>query len=215
MEDEQDYSENQENLEEQSNPEPQETPHNIETIKKLFDDAMSTVADLPDIIKPTAFKIAVRKLSGESAAYIQPAPQPIAESRPASEPIIMEGDFYTKMAYEVGVEREELMSIYHMDKSNDIKITATLTGNNADKQRQLAFLYLLANQIGNNEEWTSALEFAKQVNNYGINDGHISHNLKVEKGNILQSGQNRSKKYRLTPNGVSKGKDLLKRFLFK
>ena len=177
-----------------------------EELKKLLEEASRLVESLPEPFKVAAFEIVVPYMldrQGSVGNYKRSAVQQLAQKKQ---------DFFAKMSQEVGLEETFLKAVYKLVDGGSIRVVAVLEGSSAEKQRLLALLYFLANKIGLDKEWTSALEFAKQVDGYGINDGHISKSLKREEG-ILQTGRKRGKEYALSPNGVAKAKEVLKNLL--
>lgn len=183
-------------------------------LKSIFEEAAKSVEGLPEILQAKAFEIAVEKLLSPTA----PTSSSSNDNVPSPLEVVSKttnGDFFEKISQEVSINETDVKIIYRIDKNNDLKIIASLEGGNADKQRQLAYLYLLARNIGFDQEWVSATEFAKLVEDYGANDGHISKSLKTEKGLILQSGKVKGKEYNLTPNGIAKAKGLIMSLLAK
>lgn len=178
--------------------------NNQDNIKTIFDKAAELVKNLPESLQEKAFELAVIQLSSQNTVP--------SDSKNKSVVIITDeerSDFFIKLEKETGLSIEQLKGVYKRDKDGDIKIVAPLTGNAAEIQRRLAYLYLLGVRFGNGEEWVSALKFANKAKDYGVNDGHISKNLLQDKSNILQGGRKRGKEYALTPNGVLKAKELL------
>lgn len=177
-------------------------------LKKIFEKASELVADVPDSVKSKAFEIAVSQMlkpeSQEDKGRVKGSSQ-LDESRRGAKK-----SFFEKMSEELAVEVEELKTVFKLNKDNTIKVISPLKGSTAGKQRQLAFLYLLANKIGFEKEWVLALEFASQAKLHGINDGHTSDNLDKDEA-ILQSGKKRGKEYGLTPSGVAKAKEILQK----
>lgn len=178
-------------------------------IKSIFQEAAESVKDLPQNLQEKAFELAVLRLS--SPAKIT------GDENKQSIPVTTTThlDFFSKLAQELNISKDSLKVIYKVDKNGVLKIVAPLAGKTAEKQRMIAYLYLLGIRFGFGKEWVSALEFAERVNEYGANDGHISKSLKKEKHNILQDGKMRGKEYSLTPNGISKAKEIISDMLNK
>lgn len=176
------------------------------TLESIFKRAAKSIDGLPEDVREKAFELAVIKLSDESLLNTENNISENSEKKASNE------DFFQLMKRETGITEESLKSIYKLDKKGELKIVASLTGKTADKQRLLAYLYLLGMKLGFTIEWIPALKFAERAKDYGANDGHISKNLRRERGNILQEGRKRGKEYSLTPNGVSKAKELLNSF---
>lgn len=172
-------------------------------IKHILEEAAKAVEGLPEELKVKAFELAFTHLTS-SQINQENTPQQSPSNIP--EP----GSFFKKLEKETGIKEEQLKSIYRVDKNNQIKVVFPLNGTNAEKQRNLAYLYLFAVRIGFNNDWVSSLEFAQQTNEYGINDSHVSKNLKQDKEHIRQDGKKRGKEYSLTPNGMLKAKEMLK-----
>lgn len=179
-------------------------------LKEIFKEASELVEDIPEPVRSKAFEIAVTHLLGVSTEV--KSLEIVNQSAKMSEgktQAPVESRFFEKMSKELGIELEQLKTIYRLDKKGDLKVIAQLTGENAAGQRNLAFLYLLAKKVGLGEEWVSAFDFAKQAKSYGIYDGHVSKNLSKEK-KILQSGRRRGKEYGLTPTGEAQAIEMLR-----
>jgi len=173
-------------------------------IDKLLQKAANAVKDLPEVIQPAAFNIAFKELAKEDSTLKVDECQNVEEHRDNQK------GFFVKMSKESGIEIMNLKAIYRLNAQGKLNMVVSLSGTTAEKQRTLAYLYLYACRVGEDRDWVSALEFAKQADLYGINDGHISKNIKIEKGFILQSGTKRGVEYGLTPNGVVKAKETIK-----
>lgn len=177
-----------------------------QNVKKILEEAAEAVDGLPPELKVKAFELAFNQLISSNKEAGDDTREAISIS---SKP----GDFFAKMQNETGIQESDLKSVFRLDKNNDIKIIAPLNGTNAEKQRVLAYLYIFALRVGFNSEWVSALKFAQQTSEYGINDTHVSKNLKQDKINIRHAGRKRGKEYSLTPNGVIKAKEVLNKFI--
>jgi hypothetical protein len=167
-------------------------------IKTIFQEAAESVKDLPQHLQEKAFELAVQQLSSS-----------IRTTQSGAATLIIDSDFFEKLTQETAISIDNLKSVYKLDKNGILKIVVPLNGKAAEKQRMLAYLYLLGMRLGYGKEWVSALEFAERAKEYGTNDGHISKNLRQEKHNILQEGTKRGKEYALSPNGVIRAKDIL------
>lgn len=175
-------------------------------IKKLLKKAVVATEGLPETLKVKAFELAFNQMicSDEKEKKTSPKTTTVVSGS---------GDLFTKIQEETEIPVSELKSVFKLDKNDEIKVIVPLTGTIAEKQRTLAYLYFFAKRVGFNIEWVSALEFAKQTNEYGINDSHVSKNLKQDKTNIRQSGYKRGKEYSLTPNGIIKAKKVIQSFI--
>lgn len=174
-------------------------------IKSIFQEAADAVRDLPQNLQEKAFELAVLRLTSSVKTTESENPKTL----------VNDDDFFTKLEQESTISIENLKSIYKVDKNGILKIVTPLNGKAAEKQRVLAYLYLLGMRFGYGKEWVSSLEFADRVKEYGANDGHISKSLKQEKHNILQEGTRRGKEYSLSPNGVMKAKEVINGMLSK
>lgn len=173
--------------------------NNNQKLKDIFKQAAELAKDLPDPVKAKAFEIAVTRLSGQ-----QKTNKSLIGGKETSD----KKGFFNIMTRETGLAKESLKTVYKLEGDNSVRVIAVLKGGNAEKQRSLALLYLLANKLGFQKDWVSSLGFGTRAKHYGINDGHISQNLKNEKG-ILHSGTGRGKEYGLTPSGIKKAKEIL------
>ena len=186
-------------------------------VKQTIKQAEEIVKDVPEGLKAVAFELAYKSLISKYLSGGDPAGKQYSLLGGGTETGLEKmkpedgNEFYTIIANKTATDKMYIESIYSLDKDNKIQVnTASLNGTTAEKQRQLAYLYLFAKRVAFEEEWVSALEFAQQTSRYGINDGHVSANLGHDTGMILQRGSNRGKKYGLTPNGVVKAIDLIK-----
>ncbi len=175
-------------------------------IKKALKEAAEVVGGLPEELKVKAFELVFNHMMSSDDGEKTPSSKSISVT-PES------GDFFAKMRKETKIQESELKSVFKLNKNGEIKVIVPLTGTNAERQRNLAYLYFFARKIGFDIEWVSALEFAQQTNEYGINDTHISKNLGQDKTNIRQHGRKRAKEYSLTPNGMIKAKEVLQNFI--
>jgi hypothetical protein len=171
-------------------------------LRAVFEEASKFVDGLPEVLKPKAFEIAVNQLLGG-----EPVRVPENSVTPLVVPSVGEdSDFFSKLQKYTGVENSLLKTIYRIDKDKKLRIVISLSGGNSDKQKQLAYLYLLGRMIGFENEWIPSADLFKLMKEYGIHDNNESKNLKNEKGNIL----NNNKEYNLTPNGLTHAKELTK-----
>ncbi len=177
-------------------------------LKEIFKGALELIVDIPDPFKTKAFEIAVNQILSSKSQEDRRE----RLSSPDRLPIKVDGGFFERMKEQLAIEVKALKTVYKLDKDGKIKVISPLSGNDAEKQRQLALIYLLAKILGFEKEWTSALEFAGEAKLHGINDGHISDNLDKD-GTILKSGKKRGKEYGLTPGGIEKAKELLKKLV--
>ena len=176
-------------------------------LESIFKEAAENVKNLPEHLQEKAFEIAVARLSSDNITDLEKKTKDGFVNDKSG------NDFFHLMEIETGTPKDHLKSVYKTDKDGDLKIVAALAGKTSEKQRTLAYVYLLGMKIGFSKEWVSALKFADKANDYGINDGHISKNLKQENGMILQGGRRRGKEYSLSPNGVQKAKQLLNNYI--
>lgn len=177
-----------------------------EQLKELFKKAKEAVEELPDILKPVAFKFAVDQLSLNQA-----------QQKGLAEPTLvisnqLNGDFFENMQIGTGIERAKLEAVYRINKDSLLKLIVPINGKPPEIQRYIALLYLLGNKIGLGKDWVSPFDLVNQIDEYGAKDRNISRNLKQEKS-ILQSGKSRGKEYGLSPNGVIKAKEVLSKFV--
>lgn len=175
-------------------------------IKKVLKEAAEAVKDLPKELKVKAFELVFNNMMSSNDDGKIPLSKSIGVTSES-------GDFFAKMRKETKIQESELKSIFRLNKDNEIKVIVPLTGTKAEKQRSLAYLYFFAKKMGFGTEWVSALEFAQQTGEYGINDTHVSKNLGQDETNIRQHGRKRGKEYSLTPNGVIKAKEVLQSFI--
>jgi len=182
-------------------------------LKEILKEASELVKDIPEPVRSKAFEIAVAQLLGTSTEV-----KPVSDSDESvnmgdvEKQAISEPGFFEKMSEELEIDSQLLKTVYKLGKKDDLKVVARLTDNNAENQRRLAFLFLLAKKVGLDEEWVSAFDFAKQAKSHGIDDGHISENLSKER-TILQSGRKRGKEYGLSPAGEARATEILREII--
>jgi len=186
---------------------------NLQILKKIFKEAAEIVKDLPEPLQPVAFemfaKLLLRETERKSSVgkkadieFLFPG-----ERKEGKEKIDI-------LAQELQISDLKLLqTIYEVSTKGEVKVIAQIRGDNAEIQRKIAYLYLLAKLICEREDWVSAIELSKHMKRYGVDDGHVATNLGRERGKILCSGRKKGKKYGLTPIGIQEAKKILKELL--
>jgi hypothetical protein len=176
-------------------------------ITSIFVQAAEIVESLPEILKPKAFELAVAKLSNNLTLDDQQEIQSYT-SKPQLSNI-----FFEKLSLFSNIPTISIETIYKINKENVLEIiNLNIDGTIPEKQRNIVLLFLLANIIGFEKKWISTLEVVVHLKKFGINDSNVPRNLKKERG-ILQSGTKHGKEYTLSPTGLIKAKELLKKLI--
>jgi len=179
---------------------------NKEKLEKIFEEAVSSINKIPENLQPKAFEIIVNMLlKSEALSNTEGNSSEIKGRITLSE----EKELLGVLAEDLNIDKKIIQTIYDFSAKGKINIIAPLKGTNAEKQRNIAYLYLLEKINYEKQDWISALELVPQIEHYGINDGHFSENLEKEKGRILFTGIKRGKKYSLSPNGIAEAKKFL------
>lgn len=183
---------------------------NKNELKEILKEASELVKDIPEPVRGKAFEIAVAQFLGTSTKGkpARDSDESVGTGGVEKQTISKLG-FFEKMSKELEIDSQLLKTVYKLGKKDDLKVVARLSGNNAENQRRLAFLFLLAKKVGFDGEWVSASDFANQAKSHGIDDGHISENLSKER-TILQSGRKRGKEYGLSPAGEARATEILR-----
>lgn len=174
-------------------------------LKKLFEEAWDIVKNLDESVRQKAFEVAVDQLTGKSDE----------KEESSTEQTQTDPDFWESMSKATGLVKNALEIIYHMDKSNQFNVNdIRLTGkNNAEQQKELAYVYLLAKRYGTNlnEGWVSAADFGKLATRFNINDGNIKKNLtSTPRGHIITKGELKGTQYIIGPQGIDPAIKILK-----
>lgn len=177
----------------------------LQTLKKIFEEATEIVKELPEVFRIKAFEIVVRVLLEESEGLKKKEVKiQLPEDKEKRE------DKLDVLAQELKIDdKKALQTVYNFSTGGKINLTARLEGKNSEVQREVAYLYLLVKLIYGEQEWVSALELAKQITRYGVDDGHVAVNLEKEKGKILCAGSRKGKKYGLSLAGIQEAKTIL------
>lgn len=179
-----------------------------ETLKGYFDIAIKIVKGLPELFQPVAFEVVVNILLREDRKEILKEPT-------GKKPFFITKEKAMKdkidiLAQELHVkDPKSLHTIYEVVKG-EIRITINCKERKAHCQRKVAYLYLLAKLMCEQNEWISAIELSKQLKRCKADDGHVVTNLGREKGKILCAGVKKGKRYGLTDAGVEEAKTVLR-----
>lgn len=134
----------------------------------------------------------------------------IHSSRSATHLTPAAADFWINLMNHLGLEQHKLKDLYVLkDKQITLAIRTVPGEQKVDRQRNLAALVLLAYQGGLGEEWVSSTLVAEAAKQSGLYDtSKFAGNLKSEW--FRSSGTRKGLKYRLSAQGISHAKELLK-----
>ena len=182
---------------------------NNDDLCKVFNQASKLIESLPQNIQPKAFEVMVSYILKNTSSLQNDIAQNPTLNQHDKPKATEETNILNKISKETNINYSIIKAVYKIDKSNTLQIIAPLQGNNAEKQRQLAYLYFLGSITGFDTEWISSVTFAKVVDTHNASNGHISDTLAKEKAFIRSSGKRKGKEYTLIPSGLEKAKNLV------
>ncbi len=171
--------------------------------REIVKQAADAVIDVDETFKVTAFQEVLRHLLSEADEKI---------GKDIKQEKREEGGLLEIIASSTSIPVDLLRSIFKTGKTGKLEVEVSAGGETrADSQKNVSYVYLLGAIVGLGKDWVTSVELGRELSRHGVIDGNVSFTLGRERGFIASTGKGRSKKYRLTPQGVKKATEILRR----